>query len=179
MNDQEKYIHTPLTDGSVRSLRAGDEVRLTGIIYTARDAAHKKLCELLDAGKALPIELAGQVIYYTGPTPAPPGRPIGSCGPTTAYRMDRYAPRLLDLGLKGMIGKGRRGQSVIDAIVKNTAVYFSAEGGCGALLANYVRSCQVVAFPELGTEAIHRLTVENFPVSVFCDCVGGICSPYL
>ena len=168
------HIQTPLTDETVRSLHAGDEVRITGTIYTARDAAHKKLCELLDAGEPLPIELAGQIIYYTGPTPAPPGRPIGSCGPTTSYRMDRYSPRLLDLGLRGMIGKGRRAQTVIDSIVKNTAVYFSAEGGCGALLANYVRSCQVVAFPELGTEAIHRLEVENFPVSVFCDCEGNI-----
>ncbi len=175
----EKHIHTLLTDEAVRSLRAGDAVRITGVIYTARDAAHKKLCELLDAGMPLPIDLAGQIIYYTGPTPAPPGRPIGSCGPTTAYRMDRYAPRLLDLGLKGMIGKGRRGPAVIDSIKKNTAVYFSAEGGCGALLANYVQSCEVVAFPELGTEAIHRLEVESFPVSVFCDCTGGIYSPYL
>ena len=175
----EKHIQTPLTAETVRSLHAGDEVRITGTIYTARDAAHKKLCELLDAGEPLPIELAGQIIYYTGPTPAPPGRPIGSCGPTTAYRMDRYAPRLMDLGLRGMIGKGRRGQNVIDSIIKNTAVYFSAEGGCGALLANYVKTCQVVAFPELGTEAIHKLEVENFPVSVFCDCTGEIYSPYL
>ena len=175
----EKRVHTPLTAETVRALRAGDEVRITGTIYTARDAAHKKLCELLDAGESLPVDLTGQIIYYTGPTPAPPGRPIGSCGPTTSYRMDRYAPRLMDLGLRGMIGKGRRGQNVIDSIIKNTAVYFSAEGGCGALLANYVKTCEVVAFPELGTEAIHRLEVENFPVSVFCDCGGNIYSPYL
>ena len=175
----EKHIQTPLTSEAVRSLHAGDEVRITGTIYTARDAAHKKLCELLDAGESLPVDLEGQIIYYTGPTPAPPGRPIGSCGPTTAYRMDRYAPRLMDLGLRGMIGKGRRGQAVIDSIMKNTAVYFSAEGGCGALLANYVKTCEVVAFPELGTEAIHKLEVENFPVSVFCDCTGKIYSPYL
>ena len=175
----EKHIQTPLTDETIRSLHAGDEVRITGVIYTARDAAHKKLCQLLDAGEPLPVDLTGQIVYYTGPTPAPPGRPIGSCGPTTSYRMDRYTPRLLALGLRGMIGQGRRAQEVIDAIVGNTAVYFSAEGGCGALLANYVKTCEVVAFPELGTEAIHRLEVENFPVSVFCDCAGKIYSPYL
>jgi fumarate hydratase subunit beta len=172
-------IQTPLTADVVRTLKAGDEIRITGVIYTARDAAHKKLCELLAEGKPLPIELQDQIIYYTGPAPTPPGYAIGSCGPTTAYRMDRYTPTLLDLGLRGMIGKGRRSQEVIDSIVKNTAVYFSAEGGCGALLANYVKTCQVVAFPELGTEAVHRLEVENFPVSVFCDCTGSIYSPYL
>jgi fumarate hydratase subunit beta len=172
-------IQTPLTADVVKTLKAGDEIRITGVIYTARDAAHKKLCELLSEGKPLPIGLQDQIIYYTGPAPTPPGYAIGSCGPTTAYRMDRYTPTLLDLGLRGMIGKGRRSQEVIDSIVKNTAVYFSAEGGCGALLANYVKTCQVVAFPELGTEAIHRLEVENFPVSVFCDCTGAIYSPYL
>lgn len=173
------HIQTPLTREAVKTLRAGDEVRISGIIYTARDAAHKKLCQLLDEGKPLPIDLEGQILFYTGPTPAPPGYPIGSCGPTTSYRMDAYTPRLLALGLRGMIGKGRRGQAVIDAIVENTAVYFSAEGGCGALLARYVTDCQVVAFPELGTEAVHRLTIDNFPVSVFCDCTGRIYSPYL
>ena len=172
-------IQTPLTDEVIRTLKAGDEVRITGTIYTARDAAHKKLCELLDAGQSLPFDPQGQIVYYTGPTPAPPGRPIGSCGPTTSYRMDRYTPPLLECGLKGLIGKGRRGQAVIDSIRDNTAVYFSAEGGCGALLANYVKTCEVVAFPELGTEAVHKLTVENFPVSVFCDCDGSIYSPYL
>lgn len=172
-------IQTPFTKDAAASLRAGDEVRITGVLYTARDAAHKKLIELLDEGKPLPIPLENQIIYYTGPTPAPPGRPIGSCGPTTAYRMDKYAPALLALGLRGMIGKGRRGQAVIDAIVKNGGVYFSAEGGCGALLANYVKTCETVAFPELGPEAIHRLEVENFPVSVFCDSAGSIYSPYL
>ena len=172
-------ITLPLTDDAVRSLKAGDEVRLTGVIYTARDAAHKRLCELLEAGDPLPVDLQGQVIYYTGPAPTPPGYAIGSCGPTTSYRMDRYTPALLDRGLKGMIGKGRRSAEVIDAIVRHTAVYFSAEGGCGALLANYVKTCRVVAFPELGTEAIHRLEVEDLPVSVFCDCTGKIYSPYL
>ena len=173
------HIHTPLTEEAVKALRAGDEVRITGVIYTARDAAHKKLYELLEAGEPLPVDLRGQIVYYTGPAPTPPGYAIGSCGPTTAYRMDRYTPALLELGLKGMIGKGRRGQAVIDSIVKNTAVYLSAEGGCGALLANYVKACEVVAFPALGAEAIHRLTVEDFPVSVFCDCTGNIYSPYL
>jgi len=172
-------ITTPLTDDVISALRAGDEARLSGVIYTARDAAHKKLCELLAAGEALPVDLRGQIVYYTGPAPTPPGHAIGSCGPTTSYRMDRYTPALLALGLKGMIGKGRRGPAVIDAIQKNRAVYFSAEGGCGALLANYVKTCEVVAFPELGTEAIHRLEVENFPVSVFCDCSGNLYSPYL
>ncbi|MCD7768629.1 MAG: Fe-S-containing hydro-lyase [Oscillospiraceae bacterium] len=172
-------IQTPLTPEAVKALHAGDEVRITGTIYTARDAAHKKLCQLLDEGYPLPFDIRDQIIFYTGPTPAPPGYPIGSCGPTTSYRMDRYTPRLLRLGLRGMIGKGRRGQPVIDAIVENTAVYFSAEGGCGALLARYILESEIVAFPELGTEAIRRLKVENFPVSVFCDCGGNIYSPYL
>ncbi len=173
------HITTPLTPAVIETLRAGDEVRITGTIYTARDAAHKKLFDLLQAGEALPVDLRDQIIYYTGPTPAPPGRPIGSCGPTTSYRMDRFTPALLDAGLRGMIGKGRRSDEVIDAIVEHGAVYFSAEGGCGALLANYVISREVLAFPELGTEAIHRLNVESFPVTVFCDCRGGIYSPYL
>ena len=173
------HITTPLTDETVHALQAGDDVRISGVIYTARDAAHKRLCELLDAGQALPVDLTGQIIYYTGPAPTPPGYAIGSCGPTTSYRMDRYTPPLLAKGLKGMIGKGRRSREVIDAITSSGAVYFSAEGGCGALLANYVSACEVVAFPDLGTEAIHRLTVENFPVTVFCDCRGKIFSPYL
>lgn len=173
------HIQTPLTAEAVRALHAGDDIRISGILYTARDAAHKKLCELLDAGKPLPVDLRNQIIYYTGPAPTPPGRAIGSCGPTTSYRMDRYTPALLDAGLRGVIGKGRRAQFVLDSLVSHTAVYFSAEGGCGALLANYVKTCEVVAFPELGTEAIHRLEVENFPVSVFCDCTGAIYSPYL
>ena len=179
MNIEQHHITTPLTDEAIRSLHAGDTVRITGTIYTARDAAHKKLVELLEAGESLPFDPAGQIIYYTGPTPAPPGRPIGSCGPTTSYRMDKYTPALLAAGVKGLIGKGRRGPAVIDAIKERTCVYFSAEGGCGALLANYVKSCEVVAFPDLGTEAVHKLTVEDFPVSVFCDCGGEIYSPYL
>ena len=173
------HITTPLTDEAVRSLHAGDEVRITGVVYTARDAAHKRLCELLEAGEPLPVDLRGQIVYYTGPAPTPPGRAIGSCGPTTSYRMDRYTPALLDQGLRGMIGKGRRGQDVIDAIVAHTAVYFAAEGGCGALLANYVKKSELIAFPELGTEAIRRLEVEDLPVTVFCDCTGAVSSPYL
>ncbi len=175
----EKHIQTPLTDEVVRSLRAGDKVRITGVVYTARDAAHKRLCELLGAGEPLPFDMRGQIVYYTGPTPAPPGRPIGSCGPTTSYRMDPYTPRLLAQGLQGLIGKGRRSQAVIDALKARPGVYFSAEGGCGALLANYVKSSELVAFPELGAEAVRRLEVENFPVEVFCDCEGNIYSPYL
>ncbi len=173
------HITTPLTKEAAAALRAGEEVRITGVIYTARDAAHKKLFDLLSAGEPLPIELQDQIIYYTGPTPAPPGRPIGSCGPTTSYRMDPYTPALLQKGLRAVIGKGRRSQEVINALKEHSAVYFAAEGGCGALLANYVKTCHVVAFPELGTEAIHRLEVENFPVSVFCDCLGEQYSPYL
>lgn len=173
------HIHTPLTAEAAKALNAGDEIRITGVIYTARDAAHKKLCELLEAGQPLPLELRDQILYYTGPTPAPPGRPIGSCGPTTSYRMDRYTPALLEQGLRGVIGKGRRSPEVIDALVRHEAVYFAAEGGCGALLANYVKTCEIIAFPELGTEAIHRLEVENFPVSVFCDSRGALHSPYL
>ena len=172
-------ITAPLSPDVIRMLRAGDEVRITGVIYTGRDAAHKRMYDMLLAGEPLPVDLRDQIIYYTGPTPAPPGYAIGSCGPTTSYRMDRYTPALLDLGLRGMIGKGRRSQSVIDSIVKNEAVYFSAEGGCGALLANYVRKREVLAFPELGTEAIHRLEVADFPVTVFCDCFGDVYSPYL
>lgn len=172
-------LTTPLTEEAIRQIHAGEAVRITGTIYTARDAAHQKLFALLQTKQPLPFDLRGQILYYTGPTPAPPGKPIGSCGPTTSYRMDRYTPALLQAGLKGMIGKGRRSQEVLDAIRENTCVYFSAEGGCGALLANYVKDCEVVAFPELGTEAVHRLSVENFPVSVFCDCTGTIYSPYL
>lgn len=172
-------ITAPLSPDVIQKLRAGDEVRITGVIFTGRDAAHKRLYEMLLAGEPLPVDMRDQIIYYTGPTPAPPGYAIGSCGPTTSYRMDRYTPALLDLGLRGMIGKGRRSQAVIDSIVQNGAVYFSAEGGCGALLANYVRKREVLAFPELGTEAIHRLEVADFPVTVFCDCFGDIYSPYL
>ena len=172
-------ICTPLTDAVIDSLHAGDDVRISGIIYTARDAAHQRLCALLQDGSPLPFKLHGQILYYTGPTPTPPGRAIGSCGPTTSYRMDKYTPALLAQGLRGMIGKGRRSPEVIDAIRDHHAVYFSAEGGCGALLANYVLTSEIVAFPELGTEAIRRLEVKDLPVSVFCDCSGALYSPYL
>lgn len=173
------HLQTPLTEDAVLALHAGDDVRISGVIYTARDAAHQRLNELLSQGAPLPFDFQGQIIYYTGPTPTPPGRAIGSCGPTTSYRMDKYTPALLENGLKGMIGKGRRSQEVIDSITAHHAVYFSAEGGCGALLANYVISAEVIAFPELGTEAVRRLEVRDFPVSVFCDSSGMIYSPYL
>jgi fumarate hydratase subunit beta len=168
-----RTLTPPLTDEVVEALRAGDRATITGTIYTARDAAHKRLVELLDAGQPLPIDLAGQIIYYTGPTPAPPGRPIGSAGPTTASRMDPYAPRLLAIGLKGMIGKGKRGPEVRDALRRYRAVYLTATPGAGALLSRHIVAAEVVAYPDLGTEAIHRLTVQDFPVIVANDCHGG------
>jgi fumarate hydratase subunit beta len=168
-----KTLTPPLTDDVIESLRAGDRAAITGVIYTARDAAHRRLVELLDEGKPLPVDLAGQIIYYTGPTPAPPGRPIGSAGPTTASRMDPYAPRLLAVGLKGMIGKGPRGAEVREALRAYRAVYLTATAGAGALLSRYILAAEVVAYPDLGTEAIHRLTVREFPVIVADDCHGG------
>lgn len=156
-----------------RSLRAGDCVSLTGTIYTARDAAHKRMQEALDAGKELPIDIRGNVIYYMGPSPAREGRPIGSAGPTTAGRMDKYTPRLLDLGLGAMIGKGKRSQAVTDAIVRNGSVYFAALGGAGALLSKRILSSEVVAYDDLGTEAIRKLTVKDFPVVVAIDSEGN------
>lgn len=163
----------PLTDEVVEALRAGDRAMITGTIYTARDAAHKRLVELLDAGQPLPIDLAGQIIYYTGPTPAPPGRPIGSAGPTTASRMDPYAPRLLAAGLKAMIGKGKRGADIREALRRYRAVYLTATPGAGALLSRHIIAAEVIAYPDLGTEAIHRLTVQDLPVIVANDCHGG------
>lgn len=154
-------------------LRAGDRVLLSGTVYTARDAAHKRLFELLDRGEPLPFALRGAVIYYTGPTPAHDGRPVGSCGPTTSIRMDKFTPRLLDLGLAGIIGKGERGQAVCASIVQNRAVYFSAIGGAGALMASAVVSAEEIAFPELGCESVKRLTVKNLPLTVAVDCSGG------
>lgn len=167
------HVCAPLDPAQVRSLRAGESVLLSGTIYTGRDAAHKRLCALLDAGEPLPIPLAGQVIYYAGPCPAKPGDAIGSCGPTTSYRMDAYAPRLCDLGLIGMIGKGQRSEAVAEAIRRNGGVYFAATGGAGALIARCVRSARVVAFDDLGTEAIRALEVENLPLIVAIDCEGG------
>ena len=169
----KKYVNVPLADEAAGSLRAGDYVYLTGIIYTARDAAHKRMQEALDRGEQLPVDMRNNVIYYMGPSPARSGRPIGSAGPTTASRMDKYAPALLDLGLKGMIGKGKRSQGVKDAVVRNGAVYFAAVGGAGALLSRSIISSQVIAYEDLGTEAIRRLEVRDFPVIVVMDAQGN------
>lgn len=169
----DKYINAPLSDEDACSLRAGDYVYLTGTIYTARDAAHKRMYEALAAGEELPIDMHNNVIYYMGPSPAREGRAIGSAGPTTASRMDKYAPSLLDLGLKGMIGKGKRSQEVKDAIVRNRAVYFAAVGGAGALLSRSITASEVIAYDDLGTEAIRKLTVKDFPVIVVIDAEGN------
>ena len=165
-------LSTPLTDETVSSLEIGDKVFLNGIIYSARDAAHKRLVELLDAGKALPFEIPGQVIYYVGPSPARPGRVIGAAGPTTSYRMDPYAPRLMEIGLKGMIGKGKRSLSVREAMARYKAVYLGATGGAGALISRSIRSAEVIAYEELGPEAIRRLVVQDFPAVVINDVFG-------
>ena len=154
-------------------LKIGDKVLLSGFIYTARDAAHKRFFSLLDEGKQLPFEISNAVIYYAGPTPAPDGRPIGSCGPTTSGRMDKFAPRLLDLGLSAMIGKGERNQEVREAIIRNKAVYLCAIGGAGALAANCIKSSEVVAFEDLGCESVKRLMLKEFPLIVANDCYGG------
>ncbi|MDE7272386.1 MAG: Fe-S-containing hydro-lyase [Lachnospiraceae bacterium] len=169
----DKHIKSPLTDEDAKSLKAGDYVYITGTIYTARDAAHLRMYEALDRNESLPIEMAHNIIYYMGPSPAREGRPIGSAGPTTASRMDKYTPRLLDLGLKGMIGKGKRSEAVREAIVRNKAVYFAAVGGAGALLSKSIIASEVVAYDDLGTEAIRRLEVENFPVIVVIDAAGN------
>lgn len=169
----EKYINTPLTAEKVRELKAGDFVYITGIIYTARDAAHKRLQEALLEKKELPIELKDNIIYYMGPSPAREGRPIGSAGPTTAGRMDKYTPELLNLGLKGMIGKGRRSKEVKEAIIKNGCIYFAAIGGAGALLSKMIKNSEIVAYEDLGTEAIRKLEVVNFPVIVVIDALGN------
>ena len=168
----ERHITAPIDKEAAKELRAGDYVYLTGTIYTARDAAHKRMQEALVKGEALPIAMEGNVIYYMGPSPAREGRPIGSAGPTTASRMDKYAPALLDLGLIGMIGKGKRSKAVKEAIVRNGAVYFAAVGGAGALLAGSIKTSEVVAYDDLGTEAIRRLTVEDFPAIVVIDAEG-------
>ena len=169
----EKHITVPFTRETASSLKAGDYVYLTGTIYTARDAAHKRMYEALQAGEELPMNMEDNIIYYMGPSPAREGRPIGSAGPTTASRMDKYAPSLLDLGLKGMIGKGKRSEAVKDAIVRNGAVYFAAVGGAGALLSKSITSSEVIAYDDLGTEAIRRLEVQNFPVIVVIDSKGN------
>ena len=169
----EREIQAPVTREEARQLKAGDYVYITGTIYTARDAAHKRMQETLDRGEELPFSIKGNVIYYMGPSPARENRPIGSAGPTTASRMDRYTPALLDLGLGAMIGKGKRSQAVIDAIVRNEAVYFAAIGGAGALLSQCIGSSEVIAYEDLGTEAIRRLEVENLPVVVVIDSQGN------
>ena len=169
----EIKLQTPLTVEKVRTLKAGDSCLISGVIYTARDAAHKRLCDLLAEGKEMPIDVKDSVIYFVGPTPAKPGEPIGSAGPTTSYRMDAYSPILIQQGLTGMIGKGKRGPEVIEAMKKHGAVYFGAIGGCGALLANCIKSAEIVAYEDLGAEAIRRLEVENFPVTVIIDAEGN------
>jgi fumarate hydratase subunit beta len=169
----EKNIHVPISREDAESLRAGDYVYLTGTIYTARDAAHKRMKETLDAGKELPLSMDRNVIYYMGPSPAREGRPIGSAGPTTASRMDKYAPELLDLGLGAMIGKGKRSPAVADAIVRNGAVYFAAIGGAGALLSKCIVSSEVIAYGDLGPEAVRKLEVKDFPVVVVIDSQGN------
>ncbi len=169
----EYSMTTPLKPEDVDRLRAGDTVNLNGFIYTARDAAHKRLVELIKEGKELPLPLDGQIIYYVGPSPTPPGKPIGSAGPTTSFRMDPYAPLLIEKGLRGMIGKGERAAGVVEAMKKFGAVYFAATGGAAALLSKRIVKAEIIAYPELGAEAISKLTVENFPVIVAQDSHGG------
>lgn len=169
----DRHITAPITKETAKTLHAGDYVYITGIIYTARDAAHKRMQETLQRGEALPLEMKENVIYYMGPSPAREGRPIGSAGPTTASRMDKYAPELLDLGLGAMIGKGKRSQEVKDAIVRNGSVYFAAVGGAGALLSKCILSSEVIAYNDLGTEAIRKLQVKDFPVIVVIDSEGN------
>ena len=166
-------IHTPLTRAQARELKVGDSCLISGEIYTARDAAHKRLCELVAQGKELPLEIRDATIYYVGPTPARPGEAIGSAGPTTSYRMDAYSPTLIALGETGMIGKGKRGSEVVAAMKEHGAVYFGAIGGCGALLSQCVKKAEIIAYEDLGAEAIRRLEVENFPVVVIIDSRGN------
>lgn len=169
----EKHITVPFSKDIVKELKAGDYVYLTGTIYTARDAAHKRMYEALQKGEVLPFDIEGNVIYYMGPSPAREGRPIGSAGPTTASRMDKYTPSLLDLGMRGMIGKGRRTEAVREGMMKNQAVYFAAVGGAGALLSKSITQAEVIAYEDLRTEAIRRLEVKDFPVIVVMDCEGN------
>lgn len=169
----KKTLETPLTRDDLKDLKAGDDVYISGYIYTARDAAHERLVKLLEEGKDLPFDPEGAIIYYVGPAPAKPGNPIGSAGPTTSYRMDSYTPQLLDAGLKGMIGKGKRDQEVKDSIAKNGATYFAAIGGAAALIAKSVKSAEVIAYEDLGAEAVRKLYVEDFPVTVINDASGN------
>lgn len=168
-----KALTTPLTYDQVKDLRAGDQVTITGVIYSARDAAHKNMVEALAENKPLPIDVKDQVIYYAGPTPAKPGKVIGSCGPTTSGRMDAYSPTMMDQGLRGMIGKGSRSKEVIESMKKNGAVYFAAIGGAAALIADSIKKVDIVAYPELGPEAIRRMEVENYPCIVAVDSEGN------
>lgn len=168
----ERHMNVPMTREEAASLKAGDYVYLTGTIYTARDAAHKRMDQALDKGEELPFDINGNIIYYMGPSPAREGRSIGSAGPTTASRMDKYTPRLLDLGMGAMIGKGKRSQAVIDGIVRNQAVYFAAVGGAGAVLSKCIRSSDLVAYEDLGTEAVRKLVIKDFPVIVVIDACG-------
>lgn len=169
----ERHINVPFDADIVKELKAGDYVYLTGTIYTARDAAHKRMYEALQNGEALPFDIEGNVIYYMGPSPAREGRPIGSAGPTTASRMDKYTPALLELGMRGMIGKGRRTEEVRESMMKNQAVYFAAVGGAGALLSKSILQAEVIAYEDLGTEAIRKLEIKDFPVIVVMDCEGN------
>ena len=166
-------VTTPLSHEQARALKAGDSCLLTGVIYTARDAAHKRLCELAAQGKELPLDVKDAVIYFVGPTPAKPGEVIGSAGPTTAYRMDAYSPTLIGLGLTGMIGKGKRNEAVVSAMKEHGAVYFGAIGGCGALLSRCIKKAEVIAYEDLGAEAIRRLEVKDFPMVVIIDSEGN------
>ena len=168
-----KVLHTPLSREDARALRCGESCLITGTIYTARDAAHKRLCELAAKGKPLPFDIEGAIIYFVGPTPAKPGQVIGSAGPTTSYRMDAYSHTLIALGQTGMIGKGKRGEAVVDAMRRYGAVYLGAIGGLGALLGKCVKKAEVIAYPDLGAEAVRRLEVENFPVVVVIDSEGN------
>lgn len=169
----DKYINTPITEKNIENLKIGDSVFISGIIYVARDAAHKRIQEMLDLDMELPFELKNNLIYYMGPSPAREGRPIGSAGPTTSSRMDKYAPTLLDLGLKGMIGKGKRSKEVKEAVSRNKAIYFAAIGGAGALLSKAIVKSEIIAFEDLGAEAILKLEVKNFPVIVVMDSKGN------
>lgn len=169
----EKYIHTPITEAITKDIKAGDYIYLSGIIYTARDAAHKRMIEALGRGERIPIDMKDATIYYMGPSPARDGQIIGSAGPTTASRMDKYAPRLLDLGQKAMIGKGKRSKEVVDAMIRNNAVYFAAVGGAGAIISKCIKKSEVVCYEDLGTEAIRKLEVENFPMVAVIDVYGN------
>lgn len=169
----EHRLKEPFTKEKVKAFRAGDKVLVTGTIYTARDAAHKRITEMLERGETVPFAIENSIIYYVGPTPAKPGQPIGSAGPTTSYRMDAYAPKLLDLGQLAMIGKGQRNEAVMDAVVRNGAVYLAAIGGAAALMAKQIKSAEVIAFEDLGAEAVRKLYVEELPLTVVLDSAGG------